>query len=345
LLEEGPAACLERLPPALDCLAKFLEEGLTAVLALGGGVVPPLKARILQVALASPLVRWALGQQAQQQQQQQQDGGASPLGRGCWPADTDRDTPQPRTPIAAAHEPRHGPAAAYKAGCARLEALLEVLVELAQEGLATQHTQRVAVVAASERSVAALRARLAEAPQLAGAEVTILQAGQAGSKDDHQANGSHEAPEAEAGSRSTSPLACSASDDDLAPAVTAADWLVLASSKDAAASEGGKEEAAATDQEAASEQQAEASSSPPASPLSGAEESEPAAGITPFAVATQQALTAGTAAEPGKAPSAAFGASPGGRLVVHLLTAAELAVLQGRIAAYDALVWCAQCEC
>ena len=77
LLEVGAAACLARLAPALDSLTAFLQEGLAGPQALLGGGVPlsPLKARILQMATASPLVRWALQQPQQDQKQQEQGQG------------------------------------------------------------------------------------------------------------------------------------------------------------------------------------------------------------------------------------------------------------------------------
>lgn len=50
---------MAQLPPALETLAAFLEEGIGGPPPFGG-VVEPLKARILQVAASSPLLHWAV---------------------------------------------------------------------------------------------------------------------------------------------------------------------------------------------------------------------------------------------------------------------------------------------
>lgn len=62
LLELGPAACLARLLGALESLASLMQEGVGGALPFATQV-PPLRARIIQVAAASPLLPWALKQQ------------------------------------------------------------------------------------------------------------------------------------------------------------------------------------------------------------------------------------------------------------------------------------------
>jgi hypothetical protein len=166
LLELGLAACLARLPPALESLAAFLREGVAGPPPFGGSV-PPLKARILQVAAASPLLHWVLQQQWEptpqpEQQQQEPPAEASPI--------------QPPASEASTSPPIYGPQAAASGGCARAAALLQLLLDLQADCQLSgqQQRQHVAVVAASPDAVGMLQQLLAGASELAGAEVSLL---------------------------------------------------------------------------------------------------------------------------------------------------------------------------
>lgn len=154
-LDLGPAACLQRLAPALRGLHTLLEQGI------GGPLGSPLKRRILEVAAASPLLAWLA---------RQEEGRLAEAARGG---------------AAAAGE---GPAA-----CGRLGALLQILGELReryqqqdgqqqqQEGgrqqAAWRPQQRVVVVASSQAAAAALLSSLRSAPQLHGASMCLLDQG------------------------------------------------------------------------------------------------------------------------------------------------------------------------
>lgn len=203
----GPRACLERLPAALDSLASFLRESIAGPPPFGG-VVKPLKARILQVAAASPLLQWAQQQppkpapqdeqqqqaeagseQLQEQQQQQAEEEDSLLGdlspRASEVSDQYAELSlrltsllqlSPSKPHAKAAPVDNSPYAAAAAGCSRAAALVQALSEQLVDAQLSGRPgkRRVAVVASNADAVAAVQALLGAAPELAGMPVLLM---------------------------------------------------------------------------------------------------------------------------------------------------------------------------
>lgn len=213
LLEEGPAACLARLPPALDSLAGFLREGIGGPPPFGGHL-EPLKARILAVAAASPLLQWALqwpgpaaaaAQLLPLEQASPVEHAASPAGSTV---DGGLDALQPLLLPGklggGGGVEGDGPGAAVAAGSSRVAALLQLLLELQVDAqLSSEERRRVALVAATPQSLAMLRQQLEEAQQLNSCHVSLLR----------------DVPAAEAGTAPTSPVdrpAREGGDDDAA---------------------------------------------------------------------------------------------------------------------------------
>jgi hypothetical protein len=251
-----------------------------------GGACPPLKARILAVAGASPLLRWACqgSTQQQQQEQQQQQQGAS------WSGE-----------LEARGQGGEGPAAALAAGCARSQALLELLSDLAAEAQAGGERRRVALVAGSPESAAALRALLSGAGGLAGAEVALLE----------------EAPE-EVGEESVGPSAAASGAAELAPPA-------------------GQHEAAAEEDDGLLGGAFVPSCGPVADLMAAASMALDAAAARAVQAAAEETGGGdGAAAAPGALQR---GGGGGSGLVVHVLHTGELAVLQQRIQRYHCLVW------
>ena len=204
LLEVGPRACVERLPAALDSLATFLQESIAGPPPFGG-VVKPLKARILQVAAASPLLTWAQQQPpppaAQDEQQQQQgEAGGEQQGQDAVEEDASLDDLSPRAsevsdqyaelslrltsllqlspskPSGKVTPVDDSPFAAAAAGCSRAAALVQALSEQVMDAQMSGRPEkrRVAVVASNADAVAAVQALLGAAPELAGMPVLLM---------------------------------------------------------------------------------------------------------------------------------------------------------------------------
>lgn len=280
--------------------------------------MPPLKARILEVAAASPLLRWAQqrGQQPSTAQRQPQQGaGEAAVEQQAGQATA--GSPQPAAGGGGGGE-GVGPEVAAAAGCARSAALVELLQELREDRQLSGRQQRVAVVAASHGSVDALGRLLAGCQELAGMRVCLLRDAAQG---EQEGSGAFvDTAPAPAGSGSGVGLGAaleSDGSDDLASAVTAAGWL------DAAASRLQSSEGEAAAGAAAAEAAVEGLPPPPPPATAGAE---------------QAGAGAAAAAEPA-APAEAAPAPGMGSMEVHLLPASDLAELQQRIGAYHALVW------
>ena len=347
LLEQGPSACLALLPGALDSLAAFMDGGPLPL------PVPVLRARILAVAAASPLLPWALQldkpapptpatQQQQQQQgnasQDQQNGeqrqngeqqasqqqevaaaaaAAAALvqaGRPATPAASPLSKPSPRRlPPGSAPVGFDGLLAAVGGGCARSYALLELLQELQTGCQLAGQRRQAALVAGSAESVRVLQRLLAGAEQLACAEVCLLADALAGGANGAAHHGG--------------------SSDGEGPA---ANGVPEAAEEAEAAAPAAPEEAAPAEAEAVEAEAADAEAAAAGEPGADAGEAGEAAQEREAADGLARARSAEVAAAWARAapPTARTG-----KLVVHLLSVGELPELEERIADYRSLVW------
>lgn len=402
LLELGPAACLARLPAALESLASLMQEGVGGALPFAT-TVPPLRARIIQVAAASPLLPWALQHTARPEQQPAQQAGGGQAEQTAGPAPVQQqeaatgevlqqgpaadgepdaqaapesqaaqETAQqqqapavqqpPASPLAkptprqAAVAVVDGPAAAVKGGSARAAALLELLQELQMGCHLSGQRRQVALVAGSSESAAMLLGLVASAKELKMVEVCPLADAQQTAPGASLSGGpvgvgrSASLPSAGSVGRSAS-LGRAASMDaggggggDGNPetnggyaggAVDAVGEERVGSA--AAAAEAVPDGAEPTsDPEASgegpslSEAAAVAANSSDGDDAAG--QSRPAGELVRSASDTEAAVAAAWAQA---APAVRVG-----KLVVHLLTPAELPALERSIAGYHSLVWC-----
>lgn len=366
-----------------------MQEGLGGALPFASSL-SPLRARIVQVAAASPLLPWALQPTAQPKQGQTQLGqaecldGAAPVPLkqqeqqpqgGVAPGESETETGHPDAPAApgleqdaalqqqrkaqgqpaqqpptsapaqpgarqAAGAVADGPTAAVAGGSARVAALLELLQELQMGCHLSGQRRQVALVAGSRESAAVLLQLVASAQELKTAEVCLLEdtrlptpfasAGSAGGGSfagsaSHGAAGKEDAV-ASGGSGGSNP----------APGVD------VAGSEPGTAGRSGAEEQLGEDAAAGAEPAGNdgTASEGRASPATAAEaaaaggdagQRRPAGGLSRSASATEAAVAAAWAQA---APSVRVG-----RLVVHVLTTAELPALEHGIAGYHSLVW------
>jgi hypothetical protein len=340
LLEVGPRACLERLPAALDSLAAFLQESIAGPPPFGG-VVKPLKARILQVAAASPLLAWAQQlppkpatkdeQQQQQQaeagteQQEQQEGTGDDVSPGDLSPRASEVSDQyaelslrlttllqlsPSKPTGNAAPVDDSPYAAAAAGSSRaaalVQALSEQLVDVQLSG--RPEKRRVAVVASNADAVAAVQPLLGAAPELAGTPVLLMR----------DAPEEEEEEEGLTAAQQLAQLEPEAAEQQLAAALAAAAAQAAAA---AAAGAAGAAEQAEPSAEGAAGQAAEG---------------KQAAEVTGEEAGAEPAEPEGSG---DVAPVSGFVLPPAGGLVVHLLQVSELPELERRIGRYHSLVW------
>lgn len=332
LLEIGPRACLERLPAALDSLASFLQESIAGPPPFGGGV-KPLKARILQVASASPLLQWAQqlpppppaaqGEQQQQEaeagsEQQGQDAGGSSTPGDLSPRASEVSDQyaelslrltsllqlSPSKPGGGGAPVDDSPYAAAAAGCSRAAALVQTLSEMQVDAQLSGRPgkRRVAVVASKADAVAAVQGMLAAAPELAGTQVLLMR----------------DAPEEEE-ELPAQQLEPEAAEQQLAAAFSAAAAKAAAAAAAASAADGAAADEAVAEAPAVAEAAQEAAEAGmPAEGAGAADEAAAEAGA-----AEMETAGAGAAEEEGASEVAAEGAAfqlpLAGGLVVHLL--------------------------